>query len=143
MDPDHPKYALTPKYWALVESSPREKRPHGLGPWAVWRDEGAVYEVETIADHFGVTVQEVKDRLSEDGAGVTGGGDGAGDGGDVGFTPVPVDELDADLGQGTVRKTVRNLDQGAVAAIREVTGASSDAEAVREAVKIARRVLTE
>jgi len=71
------------------------------------------------------------------------GGTGGGDAGDVGVDRVPVDELDADLDQGTVRKTIRGLDQGAVAAIREVTGASSDAEAVRKAVALAKDALVE
>jgi hypothetical protein len=54
---------------------------------------------------------------------------------------VPTDELEADLDQGTTRKTVRNLDQGALAAIREVTGAESDAEAVRKAVALVKNSL--
>ena len=64
--------------------------------------------------------------------------------GAVGDTsPVSGDELEADLDQGTTRKTIRKLDEGSVAAIREVTGANSDAEAVRNAVALARDVLIE
>lgn len=68
---------------------------------------------------------------------------GLDDAGDIGAGTVPIDQLDADLDQGTVRKTVRKLDQGAVAAIREVTGASSDADAVRKAVALAKNALVE
>lgn len=136
-------FELTPENWALVEPAPREI---SMGPYAVWREEGALWEVEYVADMFGVTVDEVKNRLSEDGdsgARTGDGGTGGGDAGDIGVDMVPMEQLDADLDQGTTRKTVRNLDQGAVAAIREITGASSDAEAVRKAVALAKNALVE
>ena len=67
------------------------------------------------------------------GAGITGGGDA----GDI------LGELDSDPGQDSVRKTIRNLDQGAIDFIRGVTGASSDAEVVRKAVALAEHMLVQ
>jgi len=143
LDPEkQPEFRLTSENWAFVERGPRERkqpREKALGPWAVWREEGAVYEVEDVADHFGVTAEDVIRRLSEDGAGATGGGDA----GDTGVGTVSFDELDTDPGEDGVRKTVRKLDQGAIDFIREVTGASSDAEAVRMAIVLAEQVLVE
>jgi hypothetical protein len=143
--PDHmlekDGFELTPENWALVEPSPREI---SMGPWAVWREEGTLWEVEYVADMFGVTVEEVKNRLSEDGdtgVGSGDGGTGGGTAGDIGVEPVPIDRLGVDLDQGSTRMTVRKLDKGAVAAIREVIGASSDAEAVRKAVALAKDAL--
>jgi hypothetical protein len=56
---------------------------------------------------------------------------------------VSFDELDTDPGEDGVRKTVRKLDQGAIDFIREVTGATSDAEVVRKAVALAEHTLVQ
>lgn len=130
------EFDLTPENWAYVEESPR---PESMGPYAVWRYEGALWEIQDVANMFDVTTEEVKRRLSEDGAGATGGGDA----GDTGVGTVSVDELDTDPGQDGVRKTIRNLDQGAIDFIRGVTGASSDAEVVRKAIALAEHMLVQ
>jgi hypothetical protein len=63
---------------------------------------------------------------------------GSGDAGDI------LSELDTDpREEDEVRKTIRNLDQGAIDFIRGVTGASSDAEAVRKAVALAEHMLVQ
>jgi hypothetical protein len=130
------EFDLTPENWAYVEESPR---PHSMGPYAVWRYEGTLWEIQDVANMFDVTTEEVKRRLSEDGAGATGGGDA----GDTGVGTVSFDELDTDPGEDGVRKTIRNLDQGAIDFIRGVVGASSDAEVVRKAVALAEHVLVQ
>lgn len=117
---------------------------HCWGLRRVARNEGVSREVileaagGDIADD-GVNYDEIGggDAGAESGDGGTGGGIAV----DIGVNPVPIGQLDADLDQGTVRKSIRGLDQGAVAAIREVTGASSDAEAVRKAVALAKDAL--
>lgn len=131
------EFDLTPENWAYVEESPRSV---SMGPYAVWRYEGALWEIQDVAEMFDVTTEEVKRRLSEDGAGATGGGDA----GDTGVGTVSFDELDTDPAEeDEVRKSIRKLDQGAIDFIRGVTGASSDAEAVRKAVVLAEHMLVQ
>lgn len=107
--------------------------------------EGHCWGLRRVARNEGVSREVILEAAGGDIAddGVNYDGIGGGDADDIGVDPVSVDELDADLDEGTVRKTVRNLDQGAVEAIREVTGASSDAEAVRKAVVLAKDMLVE
>ena len=77
------------------------------------------------------------------GAGTGDDGTGGGDAGDIEVGTVSFDELDTDPGQDGIRKTIRNLDQGAIDFIRGVTGASSDAEVVRKAVVLAEHMLVQ
>lgn len=109
--------------------------------WVIDTYHGGMMSLEGLAAHRGESIEELRSQLPKIDTGD--GGTGGGDAGDIGVSMVPIDELDADLDQGTTRKTVRNLDQGAVAAIREVTGASSDADAVRKAVALAKDALVE
>ena len=116
------------------------------GAWVIDRFHGVLFSLEGLAAHRGEPTEELRDQLREVGTGDSGAGTGdggtaSGAAGDIGLSMVPTDELEADLDQGTTRKTVRNLDQGALAAIREVTGAESDAEAVREAVALVKNSL--
>lgn len=116
--------------------------------WVIDNVNGCLMSLEGLAAHRGESTEELRSQLrkidtGDGGAGTGDGGTGGGDAGDIGVEMVPIDELDADLDQGTVRKSIRGLDQGAVEAIREVTGASSDAEAVRKAVALAKNALVE
>jgi len=88
---------------------------------------------------FEARIERLKRNLEDgDGGDDTGaGGTGGGDAGDI------LAELDTDPGQDGVRKTIRNLDQGAIDFIRGVTGASSDAEVVRKAVVLVERMLVQ
>lgn len=88
---------------------------------------------------FEARIERIKRKLEDgDGGDDTGdGGTGGGDAGDI------LAKLDTDPGQDGVRKTIRNLDQGAIDFIRGVTGASSDAEVVRKAVVLVERVLVQ
>lgn len=116
--------------------------------WVIDSINGCLMSLEGLAAHRGEPTGELRDQLREIGTGDAGagtgdGGTGGGDAGDIGVNPVPRGELEADLDQGTKKKTIRGLDQGAIDAIREITGASSDAEAVRKAVALAKSVLVE
>lgn len=114
--------------------------------WVIDSINGCLMSLEGLAAHRGEPTGELRDQLREIGTGDGGAetgdsGTGRGDAGDIGVSMVPTDELEADLDQGTARKTVRGLDQGGIDAIREVTGADSDAEAVREAVALVKNSL--
>jgi len=106
--------------------------------WFVDVYHGYMAGLDDMAEHNGVSPDEMRRHLREQG--VDGAGDpvtGGGDAGDI------LGELDTDPGQNSVRKTIRNLDQGAIDFIRGVTGASSDAEAVRKAVALAEHMLVQ
>jgi hypothetical protein len=88
--------------------------------------------------------EELKDRLVGNAWGASGDngtGDGDTGGGDAGDI---LSELDTDPAEeDKVKKSIRKLDQGAIDSIRAVTGASSDAEAVRKAVTLAEHMLVQ
>jgi len=107
--------------------------------WVIDYFHGCHMSLEGLAAYHEVPMEELRDQLPraivDEG---TGDGDtGGGDAGDI------LGELDTDPGQNGVRKTIRNLDQGAIDFIRGVTGASSDAEVVRKAVALAEHMLVQ
>lgn len=109
------------------------------GAWVVDHYHGCLMSLEGLAAHHEVAAEELRDQLTRvtAGDGTGDGGTGGGDAGDI------LGELDTDPGQDGVRKTIRNLDQGAIDFIRGVTGASSDAEVVRKAIALAEHMLVQ